>query len=153
MSAPSDRCTKPLFYLCNVYFFYATKAAVVIGTNKFSDKGVSYCLPGIPNIQVAAGTNTFTLSAPSVVQELGFSMQGDLTASFKWHYVDCRDAVILQHQYEMPGDGVHYSVFDNLLLVHLGHSGRAQIIDVACGGSAAVPAAQCFAMAQPGVRR
>lgn len=51
----------------------------------------------------------------------------------------------------MPGGGLHYSVFDNLLLVHIGHSGRAQIIDVAGGGSAAVSAAQPFAMAQLGV--
>lgn len=64
----------------------------------------------------------------------------------------CRDAVILQHQYEMPGSGVHYSVSDNLLVVHIGHSGRAQIIDVAGGGSAPVSAAQPFAMAPLGVR-
>lgn len=64
-----------------------------------------------------------------------------------------RDAVILQHQYEMPGGSVHHSVFDNLLLLHLGHSGRAQIIDVAGSGSVAVSAAQPFAMAQLGVGR
>ena len=58
----------------------------------------------------------------------------------------CRDAVILQHQYEMPGSGVRYSVFDNLLIAHMGHSGRAQIIDVS-GGSTPVSAAQPFARA------
>ena len=59
--------------------------------------------------------------------------------------------MILQHQYEMPGSGVRYSVFDNLLIAHMGLSGRAQIIDVS-GGSAPVSAAQPFAMAPIGVR-
>ncbi len=85
-------------------------------------------------------------SLTPTVQDFHYSNDVRLHAC-KW----CRDAVILQHQYEMPGSGVRYSVFDNLLIAHMGHSGRAQIIDVS-GGSAPVSAAQPFAMAPIGVR-
>jgi hypothetical protein len=64
-----------------------------------------------------------------------------------------RDAVLLQHHFDLQCTRVNFSVFDNLLLVHNLESGRVQIIDVAAGDSTAICPPQPFAIAQLGVCR
>ena len=63
----------------------------------------------------------------------------------------CRDAIMLQHSYDMPARGVQYSICDNLLLVFR-DAGVVHIIDVDTTASAAVSGPQAFHLAHQGVR-
>jgi hypothetical protein len=62
-----------------------------------------------------------------------------------------RDAVLLQHQYDLHGATVRFSVFDNLLLAHHIRSGHVQIIDVEAGASSVMSAPQPLSISALGV--
>jgi hypothetical protein len=64
-----------------------------------------------------------------------------------------RDAVMLQHRFEMAAKGpVAFAVADSLLLAHHADSGAIHIFDVVAHASRAVAPAQPLTLVQPGVR-
>ena len=64
--------------------------------------------------------------------------------------IPCRDAIILQHSYNIVGASIQYSVCDNLLLV-FNEAGAVSVIDVDAPASSVMSDPQPFQMAQPGV--
>ena len=66
------------------------------------------------------------------------------------YFIFCRDAIILQHSYNIVGASIQYSVCDNLLLV-FNEAGAVGVIDVDAPASSVLSGPQPFQMAQPGV--
>ena len=65
----------------------------------------------------------------------------------------CRDAVMLQHRYELAAQGpVAFAVVDSLLLAHQLDSGAVHIFDVVANASRALAPPAPLSLLQPGVR-
>ena len=67
-----------------------------------------------------------------------------------WQVCVNRDAVVMQHQYELPSANVQLAVSDDLLTVHHTRSGQALVIDICAEGPPASKVDIAFAPSPAG---